>query len=198
MNPESPASASAGVITALNAMGVPWFLTGSIASSLHGIPRSTNDLDIVAALLPSQAGELVRRLGDGYYADEAMIRNAFTCRQSCTVIWLETMMKIDLMPPRFDCDGAAMARRMTSSLADGSGSAVPVYVATAEDVILAKLFWYRQGGQVSERQVSDIRGIVAVQADRLDRDYLSGWAVRMGMDDLLAKMLSGPSFTTGS
>ena len=197
MNPESPAAAGAGVIDALNAMGVPWFLTGSIASSLHGIPRSTNDLDIVAALVPEQAGELVRRLGDGYYADEAMIRNAFTRRQSCNVIWLETMMKIDLMPPRFECDGEAMIRRISTNLADGSGSLVPVYVATPEDVILAKLFWYRQGGQMSERQVSDIRGIVAVQADRLDRTYINAWASRMGVADVLATILPEPPSLSG-
>lgn len=183
MNPEAPAAAVAGVTQSLDAMGVPWFLTGSIASSLHGIPRSTNDLDIVTTLAPSAAGELVRRLGEAYYADEIVIRNAFTHKQSCNVIWLDTMMKVDLMPPRFAFDAEAMRRRIHTHLDDGSGSGLPVAVASAEDIILAKLVWYREGQQTSERQLSDIRGIIAVQAHRLDRVYILDWASRLGLSD---------------
>lgn len=181
MNPEAPAAAVAGVTQALDAMGIPWFLTGSIASSLHGIPRSTNDIDIVTTLPPSAADELVRRLGEAYYADEAMIRHAFSRKQSCNVIWLETMMKVDLMPPRFAFDTEAMHRRIHTHLDDGSGTGLPVAVASAEDIILAKLVWYREGQQTSERQLSDIRGIIAVQAQRLDRAYITDWALRLDL-----------------
>jgi len=186
MNPESPAAAVAGVVEALDAMDVPWFLTGSIASSLHGIPRSTNDIDVVALLPPAAAGDLVRRLGEDYYADEIMIRDAFRRRRACNVIWLQTMMKVDLMPPRFDFDGEAMARCVRSRLSDGADGFLPVRVASAEDVILAKLVWYREGGGVSERQLADIRGIIAAQGGRLDRIYLRGWTERLGFADLLA------------
>lgn len=181
MNPEAPATAVAGVTQALDTMGIPWFLTGSIASSLHGVPRSTNDLDIVALLPPLSAGELVRRLGEAYYADEAMIRNAFTRNQSCNVIWLDTMMKVDLMPPRFAFDADAMRRRIHTHLDDGSGTILPVAVASPEDIILAKLVWYREGKQTSERQLADVRGIVAVQGERLDRPYIADWAQRLGL-----------------
>lgn len=193
MNPESPAAAAAGVSRALDAMGVPWFLTGSIASSMHGIPRSTNDIDIVAALPPHASGEFAGRLGDGYYADEDMIRTAFLRRQACNVIWLETMMKVALMPPRFDFDGDAMARRQRSVLSDGSGTDLAVTVATPEDAILAKLVWYREGGAVSERQLGDIRGIVAAQAGRLDHGYLDAWTRRLGLAALLASLSAPPA-----
>lgn len=190
MNPQSPAAAVAGVSAALDALAVPWFLTGSIASSLHGIPRSTNDIDIVVMLPPHLAGEFVRLLGDDYYADEMMIRTAFLRRQACNVIWLETMMKIDLMPPRFDFDGDAMVRRQRSSLSDGSGTDLAVSVATPEDAILAKLVWHREGGAVSERQLSDIRGILGAQAGRLDRAYLDGWAKRLGLESQLLALIA--------
>jgi len=193
MNPESPAAAVAGVSQALDAMQVPWFLTGSIASSMHGIPRSTNDIDVVAILPPHAAGEFTRRLGDGYYADESMIRTAFLRRQACNVIWLETMMKVDLMPPRFDFDGDAMGRRMRTTLSDGSGVELPVAVATPEDVILAKLVWYRLGGASSQRQLSDIRGIVAAQGSHLDHRYLDAWTLRLDLGDIFATALVPPA-----
>ena len=175
---------------ALDALAVPWFLTGSIASSLHGIPRSTNDIDIVVLLPPHLAGEFVSLLGEAYYADETMIRMSFLRRQACNVIWLETMMKIALMPPRFDFDGNAMARRQRSGLSDGSGNELAVAVATPEDAILAKLVWYRAGGATSERQVSDIRGIISAQSDRLDRGYLDDWARRLGLEDQLLTLIA--------
>ena len=182
MNPEAPGSAVVGVTKALDAMEIPWFLTGSIASSVHGIPRSTNDLDIVAILPPNLAGVLVARLGKDYYADEAMIRSAFTNKRSCNIIWLDTMMKVDLMPPRCPFDTDAMRRRVFTTLSDGSGVTLPVAVASAEDIILSKLVWYREGGQTSERQLSDIRGIILVQADRLDHGYIADWVRRLGLD----------------
>jgi len=185
MKPDSPAAAVIGVVAALDALQVPWFLTGSIASSLHGIPRSTNDIDIVAILAPHAAQAFVDHLGAGYYADEAMIRNGFLRRRACNVIWLETMMKVDLMPPRFAFDEEAMARRVRTHLSDGAGETIEVSVATAEDVILAKLVWYREGGHVSQRQLGDIRGILAAQAGRLDMGYLEGWAGRLGLAELL-------------
>lgn len=186
---DSPVAALSAVAQALDAMDVPWFITGSIASSLHGVPRSTNDLDIVVLLRPDQAHELVQRLGDGYFADERMISESFGRRQACNLIWLETMMKIDLMPPRFEFDGDAMRRRQRLALSGGVGTALPVWVATPEDAILAKLFWYRAGGSTSERQLSDIRGIIAAQSDRLDREYLWAWARRCGMESALGIVL---------
>lgn len=192
MNPESPAAAVAGVTAALDKLQVPYFLTGSIASSLHGIPRSTNDIDIVAELPPQVAKEFARHLGDQYYADDLMIRDAFTRRQACNVIWLDTMMKVDLMPPRFDFDGEAMSRRIQMQLSDGSGSGIPVFVASPEDAILAKLVWYREGGNTSERQLSDIRGVCTAQSELLDRSYLDRWTAQLGLGDLLARIIASP------
>jgi hypothetical protein len=191
MNPESPVAAIAAVVAALDAMRIPWFLSGSLASSLHGVPRATNDADIVADLPPGSAPDLVHRLGDGYYADEAMIRNAFARRMACNVIWLQTMMKVDLSPPRFPFDREAMERRQCARLEDGSGGGLEVQVASPEDTILSKLYWHTAGRSASERQLRDVRGIVSVHGAALHRDYLERWATAMGMGELLQQALAG-------
>lgn len=137
MNPGSPVAAIATVVGALETMGIPWFISGSLASSLHGVPRATNDADLVADLPPAAVPELVRHLGDGYYADEAMIRGAFARGQACNIIWLQSMMKVDLSPPRFRFDREAMARRQRMRLSDGEGASLEVQVASPEDTILS-------------------------------------------------------------
>jgi hypothetical protein len=193
MNPESPAVALAGLAQALDGMQVPWFVSGSLASSLHGIPRSTNDVDVVATLPAQAADELVQRLGDGYYADAGMIRKAFAGRGACNVIWLATMMKVDLMPPRFAFDLEAMRRRQRSVLTDGDEGVLPIFVATPEDAILSKLYWYRQGREISERQLRDIQGILGVHRQNLELPYLRHWAAQAGVLDLLERALAQPA-----
>jgi hypothetical protein len=184
MNNDTPGAAIRRVVEVFEQMNVAWFLTGSIASSLHGLPRSTNDLDIVMALSPSAVGHLVEQLGDGYFADAVMIRQAILKRQSCNLIWLETMMKIDLIPPRFAFDGEAMQRRVKATIDEGQGTTLSVMVASAEDTILAKLFWYQAGGQTSQRQVSDVRGIISVQGSRLEQAYLDKWIETLALGDV--------------
>lgn len=184
MNNDTPGAAIRRVVEVFEQMNVAWFLTGSIASSLHGLPRSTNDLDVVMALSPSAVGHLVEQLGDGYFADAVMIRQAILKRQSCNLIWLETMMKIDLIPPRFAFDGEAMQRRVKATIDEGQGTTLSVMVASAEDTILAKLFWYQAGGQTSQRQVSDVRGIISVQGSRLEQAYLDKWIETLALGDV--------------
>jgi hypothetical protein len=64
-------------------------------------------------------------------------------------------------------------------------------VKTAEDTLLRKLEWYRLGGEVSDRQWSDVVGIVRTQAERLDGEYLRQWARVLEVDDLLTRALGG-------
>jgi len=198
MNPDSPAAALAGVASALDALGVPWFVSGSLASSLHGIPRSTNDVDVVAELPPAAVAAFVTRIGDGYYADEAKIQRAFTGGSACNLIWLQTMMKVDLCPPRFAFDHDAMQRRQRSVLTDGGSDRLDIFVASPEDTILSKLFWFRQGREVSERQLRDVRGILDARASSLDQAYMRRWAVSAGISDLLDRVLVDANHTADS
>jgi hypothetical protein len=90
------------VARALDQLGVPHAIVGSLASSLHGVPRSTNDVDIVATLRREHADALASALGDAFYVDSDMIRDAIDRRSEFNVIHLGTMFKVDVFVPALD------------------------------------------------------------------------------------------------
>ena len=149
---------------------VPYMLTGSVASSAHGKPRSTLDLDIVIAPSRSQLVELMKEFpSDRFYADEQQAINALTNRSQFKVIDFASNWKVDfIIAEDSEYGRTAISRR---HLMDVAGSAM--YVASAEDVILAKLRWAKLGG--SDRQLQDAAEIVGAQGSRLDRAYIEGW-----------------------
>ena len=177
------------VTETLETLGVPYAIGGSLASALHGVMRATMDADLVADLRIEHAEPLVQVLGDDFYADLSMIQDAILRHGSFNLLHLETMFKVDLFvaKPR-DFDRHQLSRRQLHLL--GQDPERYAYVATAEDTILAKLEWYRLGGELSDRQWRDLTGVIKVQGDRLDRDYLRHMAVGLGVADLLEKALT--------
>lgn len=164
---------------------------GSLASSLHGIARSTNDVDIVADIREDQISRLVSDLGEKFYVDSETIQQALRHNRSFNVIHFATSSKFDIFPVAGDPFMAAQIDRSTArDLPVAEGLMVRCPVATSEDTILAKLVWYRAGGEQSERQWNDLRGIRAVQGAALDRKYLDGWARKLKVDDLLARLFA--------
>jgi hypothetical protein len=98
------------------------------------------------------------------------------------------MFKVDLFIAKDDLfDRAQIERRVARAVAEDSDR--EIYVLSAEDIILAKLRWYRMGGEQSERQWRDVAGVVSVQGDRLDFDYLYKMAATLQVEDLLARLL---------
>ncbi len=187
MLPE-PIAVTLIVVEAFDALGIPYFIGGSLASAMHGISRSTLDVDIVADMRIEQAAPLVQTLGETFYADEDMIRGAIHRQSSFNVIHRPTMFKVDVfVPKRRPFDQAQFERRVSYTLAEDPVRTA--YVASPEDNILAKLEWYRLGDETSERQWSDIVNVIRVQGDRLDRAYLRRWAVELGVADLLEQAL---------
>ncbi len=181
----SPADAVARVLEALDRMEIPYLAGESVASSVHGISRPTLDLDIVADLRAEQVDELVALLQPDFYADPAMIREALERKRSFNVIHYQTSFKVDVFPLRDD-DYSRLSfgrRRFEKCLSFGCA------VATAEDTILRKLEWYRAGGETSERQWNDLRGVLKVSGPRLDLGYLREWAPYLKVDDLLERLL---------
>ena len=173
----------------LNQLGVRYAIGGSLATAVHGIVRATMDADIVADLQPQHAAPLVRALGKPFYADLTAIEQAIQDRTSFNVLHLETMFKVDVfVAQERSLDIAQLARRQLHRL--GAPETSDVYVITAEDIVLAKLEWYRLGGQVSDRQWLDILGVLRVQADQLDTSYLRRMADEMGLADLLQTALA--------
>jgi hypothetical protein len=178
------------VTDVLDALGVPYLLGGSVATSLIGIPRLTQDADLVADLELRHAEALVRALGDAFYADEDAIRDAIRRRASFNVVHLGTMFKVDVFVQRRDpLSQAEMARRRAVRIADDPPR--DLQVASPEDLILQKLDWFRRGGGVSDRQWNDVLGVVKVCGPTLDRAYLEHWAARIDLSDLLARALAG-------
>ncbi|HEX5045395.1 MAG TPA: hypothetical protein VFV75_21065 [Candidatus Polarisedimenticolaceae bacterium] len=178
------------VIEVLERHGIPYHLGGSYASALHGVPRQTHDIDLVIDPVPGSERALAESLHDRFYADVASIARAMRERSSCNLIHFDTGIKVDLfVKGRTPFDQSEFDRRVSVPLEGAVPAAV--FVKSPEDTILRKLLWYRLGGKVSERQLEDARGIVGVQAERLDRSYLSRWATALEIQDLLAEILRG-------
>ncbi len=184
----APLAITLRVAEALEALGIPYFITGSLASAIHGVARSTVDVDLVADLRAGQEEAFRSELGDEFYADIEAIREAVHRRASFNLIHQETMYKVDVFVSRARAfDKIRFERRSAKVVATDPER--KVFVATAEDVVLAKLEWYQAGGRVSERQWRDVLGVLSVQAGRLDLGYLRQWASNLGVADLLARAL---------
>ena len=169
----------------LDALQVPYLIGGSMASAAHGRIRATMDVDIVAALSPAHVGPLLKALGTEFYADAQPILEAILHQSSFNLIHLATMFKVDIfVAGTRPFNQQQLARRQAQLLEPPDQVA---YVASPEDVVLAKLEWYRLGGEVSERQWRDIQGVLDVQGARLDRGYLEQWATTLGVADLLSR-----------
>jgi len=128
-------------------------------------------------------------LGQDFYTDTALIRNAVRGRSSFNVIHKPTMFKVDVFIPKGrPFDRSQFARRIAQSLTEEEAD--QIYIASPEDNILAKLQWYRLGGEVSDRQWRDVLNVVRIQDERLDRTYLRRWASELGVADLLEEALN--------
>lgn len=175
------------IIKAFAALGIPYCIGGSVASSAYGIARATLDVDLVADLKIHHVDSLVVMLESDYYIDRDMILDAMKRRSSFNLIHLETMLKVDVfIIKNRPYDQSAFQRKRKDAL-DEEHEADEFYLASPEDVILNKLEWYRMGGESSERQWHDVLGIMQVQGDLMDRIYLHHWASVLKISDLLEK-----------
>ena len=149
--------------------------------------RTTLDVDMVADLRPEHIPALTQALRDAFYIpDEAVLREAIAQRRSFNLIHLDSMFKVDIFLPGGPFGQQQLRRRTAERLDSESDSRL--WILSPEDVILAKLDWFRQGGEVSERQWRDVVGVVKAQP-ALDEAYLREWAGVLGVADLLRRAL---------
>ncbi|MDZ7626744.1 MAG: hypothetical protein U5J96_20140 [Ignavibacteriaceae bacterium] len=176
-------------VQALEKLNVSYFVGGSVASSVYGIARATMDIDMVSDLKEEHVKFLVQSLKDEYFIDEDMIFDAIKNKSTFNLIHLATMIKIDVfISAERKFDRISFKRRKKDSISD-EPNAIQIFLCSAEDTILSKLEWYKAGGSVSERQWKDIIGVIKVQGELLDRDYLINWSEELSVKDLLEKAL---------
>lgn len=172
-----------GVI--FDSLRIPWVVGGSVASSMIGEPRSTDDVDVAVRMVEAQVEPLVEALGSDFYADREMIAEAVRDRSSFNLIHLPTSTKVDLFVlGDGELDVRQIERRRQVTVDAGL-----LWVGSAETQLIRKLSWYRSGGEVSERQWRDVLGILSVQGERIDMGELRSLADEARVDDLLDRAL---------
>ena len=176
------------VTKVLQDLGIRYLVGGSLASSLHGIPRATQDVDIVADLAENQIEEIAALLSQSFYIDIEMARDAVKRRSSFNIIDKEYFFKIDIfVQGPDDISAIEMERRVIYQVADSNDQSI--YVCSPEDIIAHKLYWYKLGNGVSERQWNDAVNVIKVQKERLDIDYLKRTCRARGVSELLEKAI---------
>lgn len=181
-------SAIEPIIDRFDALGIRYQIGGSVASSVYGMARSTVDVDMLVDLRIEQVDAWVDEIEDRYYVARERVRDAAERQTSFNVIHLDTMIKVDIFVSRTDAYNQECLRRSRQeSLTDSPQH--QVLVASPEDVVLHKLKWYRKGGETSERQWTDVLGVLKVQDSSLDDVYMKEWAQRLAVDDLLERAI---------
>ena len=177
------------LLKALDRLSIRHAAGGSLASSVHGIPRATVDIDLLVDLREQDIAPLAADLSAEFYADADVIREAVQACRPFNLIHYESSYKFDLFPlpadPYYRCE---LDRRRVTEFSFGEGPSLRFPVVTAEDTILTKLVWYQAGGEVSGRQWNDSLGIINVRGQALDQNYLRKWAAHLGVAQLLQRV----------
>ncbi len=175
------------VIIALRRHAIPYFVTGSFASSIHGEFRATADIDLVADMHPAVLPALLQDLQVAFVADLEQATSSLAAGMSFNLIHRTTYLKVDFFPCNSAFDRSALARAVTIEV---PGALETLRVSSLEDILLGKLQWYRLGGESSAMQLRDIRRLIELNRDELDTTYLRQWSAVIGVDDLLTSALA--------
>ena len=172
----------------LNRLRIEYAIGGSVASSLHGVSRMTRDADLTVEPFHGREALFVTAFNPAeYYLNADSVRDALRHRSTFNILHPGTGYKIDIFVRKDEpFERAAFARRMPYPMPDAPDE--PVLLHSPEDIVLFKLRWYRIGGEFSEKQWSDILGVLRTQRDGLDAAYLDRWATEIGVQDLLDKI----------
>lgn len=182
----TPLELAADVARRLDRLGIPYVIGGSLASALVGEPRSTADVDVAVEMSAAMIEPLVEDVSGDFYVPHAAVAAAVAARSSFNLVDRRSALKVDVFVLGDDLlDRRQLERRRSVPLP--VDPPLSVWVTSTEDVVLRKLRWFDDGGQVSDRQWRDILGVLRTQAGRLDDDYLERTARQAGLADLLER-----------
>jgi hypothetical protein len=164
------------ITAALDRASIPYMLAGSFASAYYGAPRTTQDIDVVVAATPDQLRTFVQLLArDEYYVDLDAALEAHKRQTMFNVVDLVTGWKIDFIIRKSRAFSEEEFRRRARFNLQG----VPLFVASAEDVVISKLEWAKLAQSV--RQIEDVAAILRMRWDLLDHTYLEKWIRGLGL-----------------
>lgn len=171
------------VIKSLNEVGIPYMISGSVGSSFHGQPRATNDTDIVIDPARDQLVHFIESLGPDFYISKEAALEAIENNSMFNIIDIRSGYKADLiMCKKRPFSRQEFARRICATI-----SGLDVYILSPEDSILSKLEWSKDC--LSQVQIADALGVLAVQKDKLDYEYLKYWAGQLGIENALNRLI---------
>ena len=177
MSVDEPSKLLRKVAGALEHHDIPYMIVGSFASTFHGEPRTTQDLDLVIDPTAESLQRLVAAFDPSeFYVDAETANDALRRRTMFNIIEMATAWKVDLVIRRarpFSIEELSRRQRVTML-------GVEVAAATAEDTIIAKLEWAKLGA--SDRQLEDVAGILRVRGTSIDLAYVERWVVNLGLE----------------
>ena len=182
----------AKVVEAFERLHIPYLVTGSVASMAYGEPRLTNDIDVVAGIRAEHvAGLLAAFPAEEFYLDDEAVHGAIDHETQFNIIHPASGLKVDVIVRKdtpFDSSRFARARSLRPS------ESYTAAFASAEDVIIKKMEYYREGG--SEKHLRDITGMLRISAAEIDESYIAEWADRLGLRpiwEMIQQRLKGPA-----
>ncbi|HET55401.1 MAG TPA: hypothetical protein ENN33_09320 [Ignavibacteria bacterium] len=178
------------VINLLEELNIPYYIGGSIASSSLGIARATMDVDIITSISLMHVERIVQLLDENYYVDSEMIIDAIKHKSTFNVIHHDTSYKIDFFISKTTEYQQSIFERISRKKLVDKDDVIEVFICAPEDVILTKLIWYIARGGTSEKQWNDIVGVLKIQKNTLDMNYLLNWAEKLSVKSELENALT--------
>ncbi len=170
------------VIATLEKNNIPYMLTGAIAVNYYGRPRLTHDVDIVVNIEKKHIESIVDAFYQEFYLSSEGIEDAIKHHTVFNIIHHETGLKIDFWMLRDEeYDKTRFSRRESQTIFDRE-----MYISSAEDMILVKLLWYKES--TSEKHIMDVKGILQVQGESVDNNYLEKWAEKLNVREILKEL----------
>jgi hypothetical protein len=173
------------VVSVLERLKLPYFVTGSTVTIFYGEPRFTNDIDIVVDLPLDAVDEFCRQFPeDDFYVSQTAASDAVRRCAQFNIIQPRSGLKVDVIVPSptdFNRSRFARARRVQA------GEGWDASFSSPEDAILKKMEFYREGG--SDKHLRDIAGVLKTSSQEIDRAYIGQWAVKLGLEEIWRAIL---------